>query len=190
MTDTRRISKTLSYWLRHKPGAGNLALDEAGWASVDDVVAALSRAKLTDRLDDLLRTVAENDKNRFELSPDKRSIRARQGHSLAIDLEWPVADPPEYLFHGTVERFLEAIFVEGLKPMARHHVHLSPDVATASKVGARRGDAVILKVAARRMSADGHVFLLSSNQVWLTDAVPPRYLERTYSAASAASSSL
>lgn len=175
----KRISKALSYWLRHKPEAAGLRLDQSGWAPVDAVMAALSRAGLTDRLEDLLRTVAENDKNRFELSLDERSIRARQGHSLAIDLEWPVADPPEYLFHGTVERFLEPIFAEGLKPMARHHVHLSPDVATAAKVGARRGDAVILKVAARRMSADGHVFFLSSNQVWLTDAVPRHYLERT-----------
>jgi putative RNA 2'-phosphotransferase len=179
MADTRRISKTLAYWLRHKPDAGGLALDGSGWAQVEDVFAALARAGVTDRIEELRRTVDENDKNRFELSDDGRSIRARQGHSLAVDLDWPPADPPEFLFHGTVERFLEPIFAEGLRPMARHHVHLSPDVATASAVGARRGEAVILRVAAGRMAADGHVFRLSGNQVWLTDRVPPDYLERT-----------
>ena len=100
MTDIRRISRTLSYWLRHKPEAGSLELDESGWAEVDAVLAALSRKGLTDRLEDLRRTVAENDKNRFELSPDERSIRARQGHSLTVDMDWPVVEPPEYLFHA------------------------------------------------------------------------------------------
>jgi putative RNA 2'-phosphotransferase len=178
MGDRSRISKTLSYWLRHKPDAGGLALDGSGWAEVEVVLAALARAGLSDRIEDLQRTVTESDKNRFELSRDGRSIRARQGHSLAVDLDWPAADPPDFLFHGTVERFLAPIFAEGLKPMARHHVHLSPDVATASAVGARRGEAVILRVAAGRMAAEGHVFRLSSNQVWLTDRVPPEHLER------------
>jgi putative RNA 2'-phosphotransferase len=178
MVDTRKISKTLSYWLRHKPKAGGLELDKTGWARIDEVLAALARAGLSDRAEDLQRTVAESDKNRFELSEDGRSIRARQGHSLAVDLEWPAADPPDWLFHGTVERFLDLIFAEGLKPMARHHVHLSPDVATASAVGARRGKAVILKIAAGRMASDGHVFRLSGNQVWLAERVPPEYLER------------
>lgn len=190
MTDTRRMSKTLSYWLRHKPEAGGIALDGSGWASVEEVLAALAKAGLTGRIEDLRRTVAENDKNRFELSADGRSIRARQGHSLAIDLDWPVADPPEFLFHGTVGRFLDAIFAAGLKPMKRHHVHLSPDIATATAVGARRGEAVILRIAAGRMAADGHVFRLSGNQVWLTDRVPPDYIERAYSAASAESGSV
>src|SRR5687767_7917986 len=116
MADTRRISKTLSYWLRHKPDAAGLALDGSGWAKVEDVLTALASAGVADRIEDLERTVAESDKNRFEMSEDGRSIRARQGHSLAIDLDWPVADPPEFLFHGTVERFLEPIFAEGLKP--------------------------------------------------------------------------
>jgi putative RNA 2'-phosphotransferase len=178
VTDRRRLSKTLSYWLRHEPEAGGVTLDAAGWAGVDDVLAALSRAGLHDRRDDLERVVAESDKQRFELSADGLSIRARQGHSLDVDLDWPETAPPEFLFHGTVERFLGAILADGLKPMKRHHVHLSPDEATARAVGARRGEPVILKVSARRMTDDGHVFRLSGNGVWLTDHVAPDYLER------------
>jgi putative RNA 2'-phosphotransferase len=56
-------------------------------------------------------------------------------------------------------------------------VHLSPDVETAHRVGARRGGAVvILTIDAARMSANGHVFYRSANGVWLTDTVPPAYL--------------
>jgi putative RNA 2'-phosphotransferase len=78
-----------------------------------------------------------------------------------------------------VERFLEAIWAEGLKKGQRHHVHLSKDVETARKVGARRGKPIILKVDAGRMHRNGHKFFLSANGVWLTETVPPDYLSRT-----------
>jgi len=175
---TRQISKMLSYWLRHVPEAGDLTLDDAGWAPVEAVMTALEREGLTGDLADLHRTVSESDKNRFELSGDGRHIRARQGHSVEVDLDWPVTDPPEFLYHGTVERFLGAIMAEGLKPMARHHVHLSPDIETATRVGARRGEAVILRIAAGALARSGSVFRLSSNGVWLVDAVPPARIER------------
>lgn len=60
--------------------------------------------------------------------------------------------------------------------MERHHVHLSDNVATAQQVGSRRGAPVVLTVQAAQMFADGHVFYQSENQVWLTDAVPPKYI--------------
>ena len=82
------------------------------------------------------------------------------------------------LFHGTVENALDAIFREGLKKMNRHHVHLSPELDTAMTVGARRGRPVILEVAAQEMHEEGHEFYLSTNGVWLTDHVAPRYLRR------------
>jgi len=173
---TQKLSKTLSYWLRHAPAAGGLVLDHAGWAPVEAIRTALAREGLDPGL--LERVVAESDKQRFELSEDGASIRARQGHSVSVDLEWPIAVPPEHLYHGTVERFLEAILAEGLKPMARHHVHLSPDVRTAMRVGSRRGEAVILRIAAGEMARGGAVFRLSSNGVWLADAVPTAFIER------------
>lgn len=176
--DDKKISKSLSYWLRHKPDAGGIEIDPTGWAEVDAVLAALARAKLPHALHDLERVVVESDKNRFELSPDGQLVRARQGHSIPIDLGWPVAAPPETLFHGTVEKFLPAILSEGLRPMARHHVHLSPDAATATLVGARRGKPVILRIAAGALHGDGAEFRLSSNAVWLVDHVPPAFIER------------
>ncbi len=89
-----------------------------------------------------------------------------------------VGPVPEIMNHGTVGRFLPSIRAEGLNKGKRHHVHLSRDVETARKVGARRGKPVILEVAAVRMHREGHTFLLSANGVWLTDAVPPCYLAK------------
>jgi putative RNA 2'-phosphotransferase len=176
MSDIKRLSKTLSYWLRHRPDEAGLALDGAGWADVAAVLAALAAKGLPGDRATLDRVLAENDKQRFEYSPDGCSIRARQGHSVEVEGAWEEREPPEVLFHGTVEKFLPVILAEGLRPMARHHVHLSPDAATASTVGARRGHPVILEVAARECRAAGHPFFLSANGVWLVDAVPPQFL--------------
>lgn len=171
------FSKKLSLWLRHRPEAAGLGLDEAGWAETEKVLAALARAGLGGGEARLHRVVRDSDKQRFELSEDGSRIRARQGHSVEVELGWPEAAPPERLYHGTAPRALDAIRAEGLKPMARHHVHLSPDEATARKVGARRGQPVILTVRAGEMGAAGRRFYLTANQVWLTDAVPPEFID-------------
>jgi putative RNA 2'-phosphotransferase len=176
MADDAQISKTLSYWLRHRPDAAGIVLDDAGWAPVDAVLAALDTQMPGTDWDRLLDIVERSDKQRFELSGDVERIRARQGHSVQVTGDWPVTQPPETLFHGTVERFLPTILDEGLKPMLRHHVHLSSDVVTARKVGARRGKPIILVVQAARLASDGAVFRLTSNGVWLVEHVPAGFI--------------
>lgn len=176
MTDDKTISKTLSYWLRHRPDVGGLTLDAQGWASVDQLLSALGH-KHGVGFDRLLAVVETNDKQRFEFSADLEQIRARQGHSVEVELDLPPSPPPERLFHGTVDRFLDAIRADGLKKMNRHHVHLSPDRVTAEKVGARRGKPVILVIDAAAMARDGHAFMVSGNGVRLTDVVPPAYID-------------
>lgn len=151
-------------------------LDANGWAEVDAVLAALGQNALPEDIDSLLHAVEQSDKQRFEISPDLQRIRARQGHSVDVDLALNPTAPPDTLYHGTVERFLAVILADGLRKMARHHVHLSRDIETAQKVGARRGKAIILTIDAAAMHSDGHVFFVTSNGVWLTDAVPARYL--------------
>ncbi len=179
MTETTKISKTLSYWLRHAPQAGGLTLDASGWTQVDALLAALAKERLPADWDTLLAAVETNDKQRFELSADGDRIRARQGHSVSVEGDWTAAPPPEVLWHGTVERFLDPILAEGLRPMNRHHVHLSADQETARRVGSRRGKPVILEVAAGRLAAQGKAFFVTGNGVWLTETVPPEALKRT-----------
>lgn len=174
--DSIQISKTLSYWLRHKPEDGELTLDAAGWTPVDAVLNALDSKGLAidaGRLGDI---VASNDKKRFELSDDGQRIRARQGHSVKVEGDWTVQAPPDELYHGTVKGFLDAIMEQGLRPMNRHHVHLSADVGTAAKVGQRRGEPVILTIDAKAMARSGATFMLTGNGVWLVEAVAPEFL--------------
>lgn len=175
-TDTQ-ISKTLSYWLRHRPDAG-VELSLEGWADVDLVLGALAREEVAVDWERLLQVIDSDDKSRFELSADGQKIRARQGHSVNVEGSWAPAVPPPVLFHGTVERFWPAIAAEGLRPMKRHHVHLSADLETAQRVGQRRGKPITLEVDTVAMAACGEAFFLTTNNVWLVNAVPPECLRR------------
>lgn len=171
-----RISKFLSLVLRHQPEKIGLRLDESGWAPVERLIEASREKGIEFTLEELQYVVANNDKKRFAFSADGLLIRASQGHSIEIELGYEPAEPPEVLYHGTAERFLTSIKEQGLIKGKRHHVHLSADVETATKVGQRHGKPVALRVEAGRMRQDGFVFYISENGVWLTESVPVQYL--------------
>ncbi|WP_420333439.1 RNA 2'-phosphotransferase [Roseibium sp.] len=181
MQNTTKVSKQLSFWLRHCPQDAGLVLSETGWADVGAVLKALDTKGMSCNAERLGQVVASDDKQRFEVSQDGSSIRARQGHSVQIDLELAPVIPPHTLFHGTAERFLSSILDEGLKPMRRHHVHLSDNPDTALKVGKRHGKPVVLLVDAERMVAAGLLFYRTENGVWLTSSVPAGFLARNSS---------
>src|SRR5690242_15297883 len=110
----KKISKSLSYVLRHQPDSVGLALGENGWVEVADLIEAFRQHGKELSLDLLREVVAENDKQRFEFSEDGASIRARQGHSVDVDLGYEPATPPELLFHGTATHNLDSIMTTGL----------------------------------------------------------------------------
>jgi putative RNA 2'-phosphotransferase len=171
-----RVSKYLSKYLRHVPEELGLTLQPGGWVPVDDLLSAAGKNGFPISYDELVECVETSDKKRFSFDDTGELIRANQGHSVEVDLQLQATVPPDVLYHGTVERFMTSIREIGLVRGNRHHVHLSKDVETARKVGARRGKPVILTVDARRMHRDGHQFFVSANGVWLTDSVQPGYL--------------
>jgi putative RNA 2'-phosphotransferase len=171
-----RKSRHLSKVLRHDPASVGITLTEAGWASVTAILQALGLKK-----EELDQVVAENNKNRFEFSDDGYFIRARQGHSVDIDLGYPESMPPDVLYHGTSSQNLPDIKVQGIKKMLRHHVHMSPDVATAEMVAKRRPGPRVLVIGSKAMVSDGIKFYLTGNGVWLTDYVDPKYIKEYHS---------
>ncbi|OOY18940.1 RNA--NAD 2'-phosphotransferase [Thioclava sp. DLFJ5-1] len=167
-------SKFLARVLRHAPDEIGLSLGEQGWVRVEELLRAMKKAGRPLTRSQLEEIVATNDKSRFTLRGEM--IRAAQGHSVDVDLGLPALEPPETLYHGTASRNLDAIFATGLVSGRRRQVHLSPDPATASRVGERHGKPTVLRVDAGRMHADGYAFYRADNGVWLTDEVPASYL--------------
>ena len=174
---TRRISKFLSLVLRHQPDKIGIQLDDAGWTPVETLLEAMNQHGRKISRDALNHVVATNDKQRFSISDDGNFIRASQGHSVEVDLGYESASPPEFLLHGTPSSAVDVIRREGLKKMQRHHVHLHTDADTAETVGARRGKPVLLRIRAQQMASEGFEFYVTANKVWLTDHVPPGFID-------------
>jgi putative RNA 2'-phosphotransferase len=179
MTDKEKIrtSKFLSLILRHEPERVGLQLGEAGWVRVDDLLEAVNRNGVALTREQLDEIVATSDKKRFAFNDDGQRIRANQGQSVEVDLQYPPQMPPEILYHGTATRFLDAIRQHGLQKMARHDVHLSAETKMTMQVGGRHGKPVLLTIRAGEMHRAGHSFRCSTNGVWLVDHVPPQFIE-------------
>ncbi len=172
----KKISKMLSLVLRHAPEKIGLVLDEAGWADVEELIQKVNTKGFEVTPAILKEVVETNDKQRFTFNEDGTKIRANQGHSIKIDHGFVAIEPPEILYHGTWEKSLASILANGIEKRKRHHVHLSADIETATKVGRRHGKVVILEVTAQKMQQAGHEFYLSENKVWLTDFVPISFI--------------
>lgn len=173
----KETSKFISLILRHKPDVIGITLDEHGWANVDELIAGVSKTHPLN-MSMLEQIVAEDEKQRYSFNEDKTLIRANQGHSIPVDVELEEKEPPEILFHGTGEKYVDSISREGLIPKSRLYVHLSADEETAVKVGQRHGKPVVFKVKSGEMHRNGFKFYCSVNGVWLTKSVPVEYLER------------
>jgi putative RNA 2'-phosphotransferase len=172
-----KISKLLSYVLRHKPESIGISLDKEGWTDIDVLISKCA-PRLEFTREDLARVVENNDKQRFAISDDGQKIRANQGHTADVNLSFEKKTPPDMLYHGTQKSFLGSIQKKGLLPGKRHHVHMSDNLVTAEQVGARRGanSYVILTIDCKEMVKDGVEFFLSENGVWLTDKVESKYI--------------
>jgi len=168
--DTIKLGKHLAFLLRHdKEAFTDGRIDRHGWRMVSELTKLGYSRQILDEI------VTTNDKHRYEYSPDGRRIRARQGHSIPVDVELQEVTPPDILYHGTATRLLESIYHDGLVPGTRLYVHLSPDERTAVSVGQRHGTPFVIKINCRKMLSDGCQFWLSNNGVWLTKEVKPEY---------------
>jgi putative RNA 2'-phosphotransferase len=169
-------SKLLARWLRHRPDAIGLTLDNHGWTDIAELLTKAEAAGTFITREELTLAVTENDKQRFSLSPDGLRIRTAQGHSIGLDLKLAVKAPPPVLYHGTVSKFLTAIRKQEFLPGTRRDVQLSATKKTAEAVGARRGAPVVLIVETFPLLRDGFQFQCTDNSVWLIPNVPPQYL--------------
>ena len=172
------ISKFISLILRHKPEAIGITLDEHGWANVGELLAGMNHAGTAIDMELLQKIVAEDEKRRYSFNEDMTLIRANQGHSIPVDVELEEIAPPDILYHGTGEKYVDSIDAQGLIPKSRLYVHLSGDKDTAVKVGQRHGKPVVYVVESGKMYKDGFKFFRSANGVWLTKEVPVRYMQK------------
>lgn len=174
--DIVSVSKLLSYVLRHHPEKANVKLDNDGFVYVADLLDGLEKRKaLRLRPNDLNLIMTQGDKQRLEYNVDRTMIRAIQGHTVKVNIKYKILAPlPQYVYHGTVERFIPGISNSGICKMTRQHVHCSLDIDTAWHNAERRKHNVptVLEISTQDVMHAGFTFYQASNGVVLVDHVP------------------
>lgn len=177
--DYIKLSKEISYALRHKPEEYNLSLDEEGYVFISDLLNSINSKNhysKTITIDDVYEVIRISDKKRLDIKDDM--IRALYGHSVETTIQKVEAIPPDVLYHGTSHKVIDLIMSDGLKPMNRQYVHLSTSIDVAKKIGQRRdNNPIVIKVNAKKAYEDGFSFYYGSDNIWLSNELPPKYLE-------------
>lgn len=132
------LSRVLVKVLRHSAKSNGLKIDDEGFIDIQDI---LDHHLFSELDHDALKEIVANDqKSRFEIKDNK--IRASQGHSIPLDLSYPVYNNTELpLFHGTFNDKLNDIKRMGLSKMNRNYIHLTNDLNAVSGI---RSDCEIL----------------------------------------------
>jgi putative RNA 2'-phosphotransferase len=169
-----RVSRFLSYLLRHRPKEYPLPLDAYGFAPWEAVIDTVLERFQEATEEQIRAVVTGSDKKRFELKEGK--IRATYGHSFPVNLGLEPVEPPPCLYYGTARDLAQSILHSGLKPRDRQYVHLSPLLDEAIAVGKRRDPVpAIVMVDARAAHAEG-VRFFASGPLFLVENVPPKFL--------------
>ena len=169
-------SKYISLLLRHKPEAGNLTLDQHGWCDVRALIKAVKDQFKGFSLADLEDIVTTDEKQRYAFNDTKTKIRANQGHSINVDVEFKELIPTTNLYHGTATRYLDSIMRDGLTPQSRQWVHLTDKLDEAILTGSRHGTPVVLVIDVAKMIEDGYKFYISANNRYMIKHVPAKYI--------------
>ncbi|QOT00429.1 RNA 2'-phosphotransferase [Brevibacterium sp. JNUCC-42] len=96
----QKLSKEISYALRHAPHEYELELDDHGWVSVEQLLYSLNEEACWENVteQDLHETIRRSDKKRHEIENGK--IRALYGHSVPKKIVRDEMEPPSILYHG------------------------------------------------------------------------------------------
>jgi len=169
-----RLSRFLTFLLRHKPKEYPLSIDREGFAPWQEVVD-LVQERFYDVSEEQIRAlIADAEKKRFELRGDK--VRATYGHSFPVDLGATATTPPADLFFGTARDLAESMLHSGLKPRDRQYVHLSVSAEEAESVAKRHDPSPAIIVIAARAAHDEGIQFYASGPLFLVEQVPPKFL--------------
>lgn len=172
---TERMGRLLSGALRHFPDDLGLAMNQHGWVDIN-VLLDVMKTRYPWASEQRLKALVESDtKGRYQINGNK--IRAKYGHSVDIDLDLPENDL-ETLYYGASQEEADIIIETGIRPIRQRYVHLSTSCEKAIEASSvHTENPVIIKVDAASAMRDGIHMMIASEQIVLSEMVPPKYLE-------------
>ncbi len=171
---TERLGRFISGALRHFPDDLGLAMNQHGWVDLDVLCDAMRTRYKWANKDKLFSMIESDEKGRYEIQG--RKIRARYGHSVDVDLDYPENILPE-LYYGASREEVDILLEKGIRPIKQRYVHLSTSIEKALEVARiHTDDPVLLKINAGKARNEGVTILSANDNIVLSDKIPPQYL--------------
>jgi putative RNA 2'-phosphotransferase len=169
-----RLSRFLTFLLRHKPKDYPLTIDREGFAPWQEVVDTVQE-RFYDVSEEHIRSlIGGAEKKRFEIRGDK--VRATYGHSFPVDLGAAEAEPPAKLYFGTARDLAQSMLRSGLIPRDRQYVHLSVTADEAESVAKRHDPSPAIIVVDAQAAHDEGIHFYESGPLFLVENVPAKFL--------------
>mmetsp|Transcript_6867 Transcript_6867/g.16732 ORF Transcript_6867/g.16732 Transcript_6867/m.16732 type:complete len:279 (+) Transcript_6867:101-937(+) len=194
-----KISRSLSWALRHQALNIGLTIKEDGYVPVQEILDSTHPKLRGATLENIQLVVQNSDKQRFKLQERPKHlyypkqaenetektilcIRANQGHSISIinpeslltKLSKDELRSLPCIVHGTYPEAWESIKSSGLKKMNRTHIHFATGLPADDGVisGMRKSCKVYIFVDAGKCASNDQIeFFISDNGVVLTDGI-------------------
>ena len=171
---TERLGRFIAGALRHFPDDLGLAMNQHGWVDVDVLCDAMRTRYKWANKEKLFSIIESDEKGRYEVKGNK--IRARYGHSVDVDLDYPENTLPE-LYYGASREEVDILLEKGIKPIKQRYVHLSTSVDKAREVASiHTEDPVLLAINAEEAQKDGVSLLSATENIVLAEEIPAKYL--------------
>jgi putative RNA 2'-phosphotransferase len=172
---TERLGRFISGALRHFPDDLGLAMNQHGWVDLDVLFDAMRTRYKWANKDKLLAIIESDEKGRYEIQG--RKIRARYGHSVKVDLDYPENTLPE-LYYGASREEVDILLEKGIKPVKQRYVHLSTSSEKALEVAKiHSDDPILIIIKAQEAQSDGITMLSATDNIVLSEEISPEYLE-------------
>lgn len=169
--DLLQKSKTLGYILRHNSQDFDIELDKQGRARVQDILKVMNITE-----EELQNIVEYGEKTRYVIEGEY--VRALHGHSIKnVHIQLQKLEGIETVYHGTKAKNMSLIEEQGIIPMNRMFVHLSPTEKDAKIVADRRkGQTVVLAIDVKPMEAENYEIFITDNGTILSNTIPWKFI--------------
>jgi len=172
------LGRTITKILRHKPEKYHLEIDEHGYVNIDEMVQEIrfyNRRLHFVGPSHIYAVILTDGKGRYQLSDNKRYLRATYGHTIDVDLsDLPSDGIPEILYYPTSEEEFDILKENGILPSDRRWVHLSSSAEKAYIAGLYHFDSpLLIPIKSNVVLESGEKIYHAGQEVFICKFVPP-----------------
>jgi putative RNA 2'-phosphotransferase len=172
------LGRIITGILRHKPERYHLEINEKGYVNIDEMVQEIRYHYRRFHFvgpSHIFALVLTDSKGRYQLTDNKRYLRATYGHTIDVDLsDLPSDGIPDILYYPTNKEEFEILRENGILPSDRRWIHLSSSKEKAYIAGLYHFDfPLVIPIKSEVILEGGEKIYHAGQEVFICKFVQP-----------------